>query len=334
MTGLGRFIRHVTHRSSDADKAQALRFWDDDYALATRSRLASPWGKEIYGLAAVFEGDHCIGTTSYTISPHRLGILSQVHTGPNHRGQGVARGTLGAALEVFRQHRTQAVYLGSAKDWVQRIYEGLGFEFVGAMGARHAYKLTLDESGRDVCLFRPGQQVTTRAWAAHDQADLSALFNASHEGLVKHFQLSCFLGSHFEGEFYKLRRYAEERPGFQALVLEGEEALLGIATVIPSSRRHEQHRGVVDVFVHPNYADQMADLLAAVQEATELTSLSAYAGIHDHDRQSMLRAAGYRRAGKLTGHLCIGAQDYDLEIFERQTGATTTGATRTSLPRG
>lgn len=72
---MSRIIRHVTHRSGDRDKEQVLRFSSSDYARATQSRLAAPWGDEIYGLAAAFEDERCIGTTSYTISPHRLGIL-------------------------------------------------------------------------------------------------------------------------------------------------------------------------------------------------------------------------------------------------------------------
>lgn len=173
-----RAIHHVTHRSAAPARQQVLRFSGDDYARMTQSRLASPWGDEVYGMAACFEGERCIGTTAYTISPHRLGILSQVYTDADYRGQGVGRETIDAALQAFRQHRTRAVYLGSAKEWVQRIYQGLGFEFVGAMGARHAFKLTLDDTGSDDLLFQLGQRVSLRPWAVHDQADLSALFNA------------------------------------------------------------------------------------------------------------------------------------------------------------
>ena len=311
-------LRHVTHRSTDGDKEQVLRFSGSDYARATRSRLAAPWGDEIYGLAAAFEEERCIGTTSYAISPHRLGILSQVFTDVDFRGQGVARATIDEALHAFRQHQTRAVYLGSAKEWVRRIYRGVGFDFAGAMGERHAFKLTLDDSGREESLFRPGQRVSLRAWAAHDQADLSALFNAEHGCLVKHYELGCYLGSHFEGEFYQLRRYEEERRGFRAVVLEGEETLLGLGTVVPSARRHEGHRGIVDVLVHPTYAAHGSKMIAALHEQTELESLVAYAGEQDEDRRSMLEAAGYSAIGKLTRCLRIAGRAYDLLMFERQ----------------
>ena len=65
-------------------------------------------------------------------------------------------------------------------------------------------------------------------------------------------RIGCYLGSHFEGEFYQLRSYEQERPGFLAFVLEAEQCLVGMATFVPSSRRHQEHQGLVDVLVHPN----------------------------------------------------------------------------------
>lgn len=313
-----RTIHHVTHRSAASVRQQVLRFSDGDYARMTQSRLASPWGNEVYGMAACFEGERCIGTTSYTISPHRLGILSQVYTDADYRGQGVGRKTVNAALQAFRLHRTRAVYLGSAKEWVQRIYQSFGFEFVGAMGVRHAFKLALDATGSDDLLFQLGQPVSLRPWAVHDQADLCALFNAKHGTLVKHYQQGCYLGSHFEGEFYQLRNCERECPGFRAFVLEAEQCLVGMATCVPSTRRHEEHQGIVDVLVHPNYADQAPALICALHEQNELTSMVAYAGERDYQRIRALETAGYQLAGQLTGHLRIAAQEYDLLIYQRQ----------------
>lgn len=310
-------LRNVTHRSPAGDKEQVLRFWSGEYAEATRSRLEAPWGSETYGLAAAFEAGRCIGTTSYTISPHRVGILSQVFTDADCRGRGVGRATIAAAIATFRQHQTRAVYLGAGKQWVRDIYRSVGFEFVGALGERHAFKLTLDESGHDQALFRPDQPVTQRALAAHDQADLSALFNSGHDCLVKHHELSSYLGSHFEGEFYQLRHLEQERPGFRAVVLEGQEALLGLATVVPSTRQFEKHRGVVDVLVHPGFADQGGAMLAALHEDSALQVYTAYAGEGDALRRSLLKEAGYSVVGRLAGRLRLSDTYCDLLLFER-----------------
>jgi GNAT superfamily N-acetyltransferase len=316
-------LRNVTHRSPDGDKEQVLRFWSGEYAEATRSRLEAPWGSETYGLAAAFEAGRCIGTTSYTISPHRVGILSQVFTDADHRGRGVGRATISAAIATFRQQRTRAVYLASAKEWVRAIYRSVGFEFVGAMGERHAFKLTLDESGREEILFRPGQPVAQRALATHDQADLSALFNSGHDCLVKHHELGCYLGSHFEGEFYQLRRLAKARPGFRAVILEGQETLLGLATVVPSARRGETHRGVVDVLVRPGFADHGGAMMAALHEDSALEVYTAYAGEGDALRCALLEGAGYTVVGRLAGWLRFSDTSCDLLLFERGRGAAT-----------
>ena len=86
-------LRHVTHRSPEAEKEAVLRFSGGDHAWATRSRLESPWGTETYGLVAAFFQDRCVGTTSYTLSPRGQGILSQVYTEPDFRNRGIARAT-------------------------------------------------------------------------------------------------------------------------------------------------------------------------------------------------------------------------------------------------
>lgn len=57
-------LRHVTHRSPESDKHEVLKYSSGDYLEATRSRLEAPWDDEVYGLAAAFADDVCIGTSA------------------------------------------------------------------------------------------------------------------------------------------------------------------------------------------------------------------------------------------------------------------------------
>ena len=310
-------LRQVTHRSSQAEKKAVLRFSGGDYAWATRSRLESSWGAETYGMVAAFSHDRCVGTTSYTLSPRGQGILSQVYTDPDFRNQGIARATVGEAVQTFRTNGARAVYLASAKDWVQRLYCGFGFRLVGAMAQRHAFKLTLDPSGEDHVMFRSGQRAKIRPLAAGDQAELTALFNATHPCVVKHYGLGCYLGSHFEGEFYVLRRQADGA-GAGAVVLDGEEGLLGLGTIMPSLRRHETHRGILDLLVHTNYAHRAGDMLDVLQSSTPLESLSAYIGDSEEDKRRLFEDSGYGRIARLERKLVIEETAYDLTLYERR----------------
>lgn len=306
-------LRHVTWQSPAADKDEALQFSSGDYLWASRERLAAPWGDETYGLVGAFDGGHCLGTTGYTISVRGQGILAQVFTDPEHRRQGIGRATLEETVATYRQHGARAVYLAAWKDWTRALYHSAGFRLVGTMGERHAFKLTLDPSGDDAQLFRPGQPTDLRDVGSGDHADLSALFNAS-PAPVKSYALGCFSGSHFEGEFYTIRR----RDDVDAVVVDGQEMILGFGTVIPDTHRHQTHRGTLDAFVHPHYAERLADLLDTLHQRTPLESLIAYAAPDDEERCRNLESLGYVAIGRVTAALKIGAQTHDLMMYEKQ----------------
>lgn len=309
-------LRYVTSTSSKRQKQEVCRFSVGNYLWATQSRLEVPWGDETYGLVAAFAGTRCIGTTSCTVSPRKQGILSQVFTDPGWRGQGIASAVVREAVETFRTHRARAVYLGSGQEWVRQMYRKVGFQFIGAMERRHAFKLTLDPSGEDAVLFRPGQRTEIRPLRPDDQADLSALFNARHPCVVKHHGLGCYLGSHFEGEFFTLRQQADQ-PGFRALVLDGRETVLGLGTVLPSPRRHQGHRGLLDLLVHPDYAAEAPELLERLETACGLDALTAYVEDSEAGKRRLFERAGYREIAQLRAWIKIGTAPYNLTLYEK-----------------
>ena len=312
-------IRHVTHCSTETDKQEALKFSSGTYLQATRSRLEAQWGDEAYGLAAAFSGSLCIGTSAYTVSSRGQAILAQVFTHPDHRGQGIARATIAEAIEGGRRHGARVYYLAAWEDWKRALYKGFGFRFVGAMGERHAFKLVLDPSGEDAALFAKGQNANIRSMGDGDQADLCSLFNAQQHGPVKHYELGCYLGSHFEGEFYSLA-YEFEGTGLRCVVLDGEETILGFGTVIPSRLRHQGHRGVLDLLVHPNYAHLLPDVLDALHQGCPLDLLTAYVEDSDDVRRSALEQAGYADVGRLAGWLRVGDRNLDVTVYEKVLG--------------
>ncbi len=319
-------IVRVDYRSSREEKEEVSRFWEGSYLEMTRSRLEAPWDGEIYGISAAFMDDRCVGTTSYTVSRRGQGILSQVHTAEKYRGLGIGTETISGAIEAFRECGARAVYLAAWSDWIRDIYLRIGFERVGTMGERHAFKLTINESGRDENLFCPGQRTRLRAMGKGDQGDLSALFNANHPVVVKHYDLGCFLGSHFEGEFYILQNQTvagiapeerKEKEGFRTAVLDGDETILAFGTIIPSSRRHEGHTGILDFLVHPNYADRAAEILEYLEGNRELDHLAVYVEKSETDKRAILESAGYSPLALLERQLEIAGNRYDLIMYRK-----------------
>ena len=312
-------IVYVTYGSPEEEKREVLRLlglWGDGDPLwlkAFRSRLEGPWMDEVYGLAGAFAEGRCVGTTAYTISGRGQGILSGVFTDPEFRRRGIGTATLGAAVEAFRRHGARAVYLAAWVEWTRDMYRGVGFVRVGTMGERHAFKLTLDSSGEDGCLFRSDQRTRIRPMGIGDQADLSALFNA-RACVVKHYERGCFLGSHFEPEFYVLRD-GVDHAGIRAIVLDGEETILGFGTVVPSPRRHEGHTGILDLLVHPNYAGWTDEMIGRLEEDCGRERLSVVLADSEEEKHRAFERAGYRKVARFERQLKVGSRYYDLTMY-------------------
>ncbi len=320
-------IRQVTHKSPQSEIEQVCNIQDGLYYWAVSSRLKKPWDDEKFGYVAAFDGDKVVGTTSYTITPRGQGILSDVTTNENYRGQGIAKRVLAETMETFKREGARAVYLAAWDEWIRNIYRKYGFVNVGNMGGRGSFKLTINESGEDKVLFRPDQKTTIRPMGIGDQADITSLFCTDHGDLVvKNYELGCYLGSYFEGEFYTLQNqvvrgvvHEEDRAkkGYRSVVLDGEETILGFGTIIPSSRRHEDHIGIIDILIHPSYKDRSLDMLEKLEDNNELDQVFAYTEENEKEKMELFESAGYEKLTPLKKHLKIGDESFNLVLYKK-----------------
>ncbi len=320
-------IKHINYKSSESEKEQVINMQDGLYHWAIKSRLTKPWEKEIFGFAAAFDGDKVVGTTSYTITPRGQAILSDVYTDENYRGQGIAKAVLNETIETYKRYGVRAVYLAAWDEWIRNIYRKYGFVNVGNMGGRGAFKLTLNEKGEDSVLFRPGQKVKVRPMGMGDQADIASLFCADHGSLVvKNYELGCYLGSYFEGEFFVLQNqivrgivHEEDRPkkGYRSFVLDGEETILALGTVIPSSRRHEDHLGIIDLLIHPEYKEYSKEIIQRLEDGNELDHVFAYFEENEREKIELFESLGYKKSAELGKHLIIGDESFNLLLYRK-----------------
>ena len=101
-------------------------------------------------------------------------------------------------------------------------------------------------------------------------------------------------------------------------MLDGEEGLLGLGTIMPSVRRHEVHRGILDFLVHPNYAHRAGEMLDALHTNCPLDSLSVYIEDTEEDKRRLFQGAGYGRIARIDGKLVIDDSAYNLALYERR----------------
>lgn len=319
-------LKHITYQSPQTEIDQVKDMWEGLYVWATNSRLEKPWADETYGFVGAFIGEQCVGTTSYTISSRGQGIISQVDTREEYRKRGIANSVVTETIETFRKNGARAVYLAAWDEWIRNIYRKFGFINVGNMGKRGAFKLTLNESGEDDNLFRSGQAAALRPLGNGDQADITSLFCAQHPCVVKSYELGCYLGSYFEGEYFILRNQVVEgivpeerkpKKGYRCFVLDGEETILGLGTLIPSSRRHEGHIGILDILVHQNYNEHNQAMLDKLEEDCELDHVYVYIEKTENDKRELFQNAGYVKLTQLEKHLKIGDENFDLELYSK-----------------
>ncbi|MBN1294816.1 MAG: GNAT family N-acetyltransferase [Candidatus Latescibacteria bacterium] len=319
-------LKHITYQSPQEDKDQVKDLWEGLYIWATNSRLNEPWENEKYGFVAAYIDNTCVGTTSYTISARGQGILSQVQTQEQYRGRGIASSIMSEVMDTFRKNGARAVYLAAWDEWIRNIYRKFGFVNVGNMGKRGAFKITLTDAGKDEILFRADQQVTIRPLGIGDQTDITSLFCTQHPCVVKNYELGCYLGSYFEGEFFILQNQVvqgivpeERKPkkGYRCFVLDGEETILGLGTVIPSSRRHEGHTGIIDMLIHPAYSALTQDMLDKLEENCELDHLTAYIEENESTKREFYEKNGYKKLTELEKQLTIGEESFNLMMYRK-----------------
>ena len=113
------------------------------------------------------------------------------------------------------------------------------------------------------------------------------------------------------------QKEAKEKKGFRAIVLDGEETILGLGTVIPSSRRHEHHTGILDFLVHPNYANRTSEMLDRLDQDCGLDHLTVYVEVNEENKRRTLERAGYKKHATLERQLCIGSDYFDLVSYRK-----------------
>ena len=108
-----------------------------------------------------------------------------------------------------------------------------------------------------------------------------------------------------------------EKKGYRSIVLDGEETILGFGTIIPSSRRHEDHLGIIDILVHPSYKDQSFAMLKKLEDNNELDQVFAYIEENEHDKMELFESAGYEKLSQLTNYLTIGDELFNLVLYKK-----------------
>ena len=251
-----------------------------------------------------------------------VGILGHVFTRPEDRQKGACSALMGIQMAHFRARGGKALFLSTGYDTpAYHIYASHGFRDVAQKSGHMAYYAGSKE-GFDAEYFRADRgAVRPPAWP-HWPAS-PALFMGDFPGVVRCLPMNIIGRGSTEGGFLRLLRSEEagrakgEPPRAQVLVNERTTAVVGLAL-------WDWHPlwpgvGLADVYCHPRFWNQAAELLSALSTPAGVRCL-AYADASLEPKCSAFLRTGFKRTAVLEKRaLCSKPTDAfeDVAVFER-----------------
>lgn len=252
-------------------------------------------------------------TNIMTVEHEGVGILGHVFTLPNQRRKGACKGVMGYQMEHFRQRTGRALYLGTGyNSHPYYIYHSFGFESVYPESGFMKYYVNEDFEER---YFAPAPtQPKPIEW--HDWPKVTALSGIVGWDALRSLKWGVYGPTNMEGGFLGFKHDLETEDVYEdaKLLMTSDDAIVGWATV-SRDERWQPATAVLDLFFHPNFADEVPTLLSAVR-FPEL-KIQCYVDSGAEKKASVLEASGFTCEGQLKNQFAYGGQHYDVLVFAR-----------------
>lgn len=252
-------------------------------------------------------------TNIMTVEYEGIGILGHVFTLPEQRRKGACKGVMGYQMEDFRQRAGRALYLGTGyNSHPYYIYHSFGFESVFAESGFMKYYMNSDFEER---YFAPtSAEPKSVEW--HDWPKVTALSGIVGWDTLRSLKWGVYGPTNMEGGFLSFKHALETEDVYNAakLLISSGGAIVGWATVSRDTR-WQPTTGVLDLFFHPNFADDVPTLLSAV--TFPQSKVQCYVDSHAEKKAAVLEEAGFTCEGRFKDQFAYGGQDYDVLVFAR-----------------
>ena len=257
-------------------------------------------------------------TNIMTVEHEGIGILGHVFTLPEQRRKGACKGVMGYQMEDFRQRPGRALYLGTGyNSHPYHIYHSFGFESVLSESGFMKYHVNSDFEER---YFAPSESAPPKAepksvqW--HDWPKVTALSGIVGSDTLRSLTWGVYGPTNLEGGFLGFKHDLETGDVYAdaKLLITSEGAIVGWATVSRDAR-WKPATAVLDLFFHPNFADDVPALLSAVTFPE--SKVQCYVDSSSEKKAAVLETAGFTCEGRLKNQFVSGGQGYDVLVFAR-----------------
>lgn len=223
-----------------------------------------------------------------TLEYAHAGILGHVFTNPAHRRKGAVSSVFDQLMPDV-QRRGIAMTLGTGFDsaayW---IYHRYGFRSI--LPNTGFMRYATEEDYENSVLYVPGP-AAVRPVLWRDWPRLAVLSARQAGPRLRSVLLGHYGPSNFEGPFLGLKRAVEEGK-VQCVVLEtAHDVVVGYATLAPDPR-WQGHTWLLDVDVHPHFAQHTLPLIQALDFPAG--KVQCYADAESHAKAAAFGVGGFR----------------------------------------
>ena len=252
-------------------------------------------------------------TNIMTVEHEGIGILGHVFTLPQQRRKGACKGVMGYQMEDFRQRTGRALYLGTGyNSHPYYIYHSFGFESVFPESGFMKYHVNLDFEEH---YFAPAP-AEPKAVEWHDWPKVTALSGIVGWDTLRSLTWGVYGPTNLEGGFLGFKHALETEDVYHdaKLLIKSDGAIVGWATV-SRDVRWKPATAVLDLFFHPNFADDVPALLSAM--VFPESKVQCYVDSGAEKKAEVLEAAGFTCEGRFKNQFRYGGQHYDVLAFAR-----------------
>ena len=252
-------------------------------------------------------------TNIMTVECEGVGILGHVFTLPQQRRKGACKGVMAYQMEDFRQRSGRALYLGTGyNSHPYYIYHSFGFESVFPDSGFMKYHVNEDFEEH---YFAPASaEPKSVEW--HDWPKVTALSGIVGWDTLRSLKWGVYGPTNLEGGFLSFKHDLETEDAYDdaKLLIASGGAIVGWATV-GRDTRWQPATAVLDLFFHPNFADDVPALLSAV--TFPASKVQCYVDSRAEQKAEILEDAGFTCEGQFKDQFTYSGQDYDVLVFAR-----------------
>lgn len=252
-------------------------------------------------------------TNIMTVEHEGVGILGHVFTLPQERRKGACKGVMEYQMVDFRERTGRALYLGTGyNSHPFYIYHSFGFESVFPESGFMKYYVN---ANFEECYFASAP-TEPKAVEWHDWPKLTALSGIVGWDALRSLAWDVYGPTNFEGGFLGFKHDLEIADVYNdaKLLTTLDGAIVGWATVSRDAR-WKPATAVLDIFFHPNFADDVPTLLSAM--AFPKSKVQCYVDSGAAKKAEVLEAAGFTCEGRFKNQFMYGGQHYDVLAFAR-----------------